>query len=122
MSAKSTEAAEATIVVPPTMTTAAALSADSAERSPVEHKALIADLQDEFLADDLVPPTHSLCWTLARLRAWFEAGGVDEQYVDADGIEEQTACDVLVELHLSTRYEGLGHPLGSTYTYPRNRA
>lgn len=76
MSAKNTKALDATLIVPPTITTEQALA--SAERTPAEHETLIAQLQDEFLADDLIPPAHSISWTVARLHAWFEAGGVED--------------------------------------------
>lgn len=43
------------------------------------HAALVAALQDEYLADDLAPPDTSLNWSEARLRAWFESGGAEAE-------------------------------------------
>ena len=61
--------------IAPTMATAEALAP---ERDAAAHDALVAELQDEFMADDLIPPQDATGWTAARLRAWFENGGVDE--------------------------------------------
>lgn len=46
----------------------------SATASPT-HCIRVASLQDEFFADDLVPPADSQLWTEAQLRAFFESGG-----------------------------------------------
>jgi alpha/beta superfamily hydrolase len=44
-------------------------------RDPAAHGALVASLQDEYLADDLVPPPAAHAWSESALRTWFESGG-----------------------------------------------
>eukprot|EP00967_Tisochrysis_lutea_P138014 scaffold248529_cov33-Tisochrysis_lutea.AAC.1 len=44
-------------------------------REPEEHAALIAELQAEFFAEDVVPPTGSASWTEDELREFFDSGG-----------------------------------------------
>ena len=39
------------------------------------HRALVASLQSDFMADDLDPPPESIGWDEERLQAWFENGG-----------------------------------------------
>ncbi|KAL1521575.1 hypothetical protein AB1Y20_021234 [Prymnesium parvum] len=46
-------------------------------RSQQEHLDLLQRLQSELFVDDLEPPRNSIEWSEARLRAWFEAGGVE---------------------------------------------
>ena len=47
----------------------------NALRSHAEHAALVAELQDEYFADDVLPPTVAICWTPTVLRRFFETGG-----------------------------------------------
>lgn len=45
-------------------------------RSAAEHAVLVAALQDEYIADDLSPPSEAASWSAAACRRWFEGGGV----------------------------------------------
>jgi hypothetical protein len=44
-------------------------------REPEAHKALVAELQAEFFAEDVVPPNGSASWTEEELRDYFDSGG-----------------------------------------------
>ena len=47
------------------------------ERNAALHAALVAELQSEYFADDLVPPAESRAWTGEALRAFFQSGGLE---------------------------------------------
>ena len=51
-------------------------------RTADEHAALVLELQDEYLADDLVPPEEAASWDEQTLREWFESGGVEAEVSD----------------------------------------
>jgi hypothetical protein len=44
-------------------------------REPAAHAALVAELQAEFFAEDVVPPKGSASWTEDELREYFDSGG-----------------------------------------------
>lgn len=44
-------------------------------RTLTEYTTVLAALQTEFFADDLVPPEAAASWSIADLRKWFEGGG-----------------------------------------------
>lgn len=44
-------------------------------REPEAHQALVAELQAEFFAEDVVPPNGSASWTEDELRDYFDSGG-----------------------------------------------
>jgi hypothetical protein len=44
-------------------------------RSPSDHAILVAELQDDLYAHDIMPPPTSATWTEVELRQFFESGG-----------------------------------------------
>jgi alpha/beta superfamily hydrolase len=57
-------------------------------RDPAEHRALVSELQADYLADDLEPPAEATEWSRIRLAQWFEAGG-QEAHVPQPAMEER---------------------------------
>lgn len=78
--------------------------------------ALVESLQAELLCDDLEPPAEARGWSAIRLRAWFEAGGVEETdaelaaWLDAGG--GPVSAESLRELGIATLAQALAaiHP------------
>ncbi|KAL1511227.1 hypothetical protein AB1Y20_006038 [Prymnesium parvum] len=54
---------------------AAPAAAALQQRDSASQSALIAALQEEFVADDLYPPHISTTWSEQELREWFDCGG-----------------------------------------------
>lgn len=73
--------------------TAADEPPDDAMRDTVAHDALIASLQSDYAAEDLVPPPESASWSEERLGKWFENGG-EELSCSVDVVLEEKACSI----------------------------